>query len=497
MLAPFAGAEAPGAWSLSANAYPVATNGTSCDTDGSYMYCVGGATFDYTAPILGATIGPWTSATNYPNGIAGPSCAISGTFIYCVGGGSGGSDTNKVYSASVSGGVIGPWSLSPNLYPSTIIGASCTISADLFMYCFGGEESGVSLSPFTRTASVSSGSIGPWSTTTSDPTQGVLGVRCGISGVYIYCAGGFNTIVSEDTVYSAMIASGAVVGAWTLSANTLPTPESYQGCTVASGYMYCVGGTTNNGVNLIPSTIYAPLSGGTVGPWTTSPNNYPISVEGASCVNSGGYIYCVGGLTTGFSDTANVYYSQIAGSLSATTTSVSCLPASFPVGGSSTCTATVTGSSPTGTVTFTQAGAGSVTFSSGGVCNLVADSCFVTATGATAGAVTVKATYGGDGSNSGSFGTDPVTVTAAFPPPPTPICPSTVGGVYMPVGSTYTDTFGNTWVAPGGSIGGGTLSSYFFVGPMSSIPPPMMMGWAGVYGTYSGQMGWIITFFCA
>jgi len=121
----------------------------------------------------------------------------------------------------------------------------------------------------------------------------------------------------------------------------------------------------------------------------------------------------------------------------------------------------------------------------------------VTATGATAGAVTVKATYGGDGSNSGSFGTDPVTVTAAFPPPPTPICPSTVGGVYMPVGSTYTDTFGNTWVAPGGSIGGGTLSSYFFVGPMSSIPPPMMMGWAGVYGTYSGQMGWIITFFCA
>jgi hypothetical protein len=211
-LAPSARAEAPGAWSLSANSYPVPTNGASCDTDGSYVYCVGGATFDYTAQILGSTIGPWVSGTDYPRGIVGPSCAISAGFIYCVGGGSGGSDTAKVYSATVSGGVIGPWALSPNLYTTTIIGAACTISG-VYMYCVGGEESVGSLSPFTRSALVTSGSIGPWSTTTSDPSQGVLGVRCGISGVFIYCAGGFNTIVSEDTVYSAMIVSPGTVGA--------------------------------------------------------------------------------------------------------------------------------------------------------------------------------------------------------------------------------------------------------------------------------------------
>ena len=37
---------------------------------------------------------------------------------------------------------------------------------------------------------------------------------------------------------------------------------------------------------------------------------------------------------------------------------------------------------------------------------------------------------------------------------------------------------------------------YFFVGPQSSIPPPMESGWGGVYGSYNGQQGWIVTFYC-
>ena len=184
--------------------------------------------------------------------------------------------------------------------------------------------------------------------------------------------------------------------------------------------------------------------------------------------------------------------------MTVTTTVVSCLPASFAVAAGSTCTATVTGSAPTGTVTFSQAGAGTVTFSGGGMCTLSAGSCFVTATGATAGAVAITGTYGGDGSNAGSFGNDPVTVTAGGPPPPppVPVCPSTGGGVLMPPGATFTDTYGNTWVAPSGYLGGGFWSSYFFVGPISMIPPPMLSGWGGVYGTYGGQMGWIVTFYC-
>jgi hypothetical protein len=44
---------------------------------------------------------------------------------------------------------------------------------------------------------------------------------------------------------------------------------------------------------------------------------------------------------------------------------------------------------------------------------------------------------------------------------------------------------------------GGILSSCFFPGPQSNIPPPMQPGWGGDYGTFNGQRGWIISFFCA
>jgi hypothetical protein len=52
----------------------------------------------------------------------------------------------------------------------------------------------------------------------------------------------------------------------------------------------------------------------------------------------------------------------------------------------------------------------------------------------------------------------------------------------MPAGATYMDQYGNTWTAPGGSFDGETISSYFFAGPISSIPPPMQEGWGGFFG---------------
>ncbi len=86
---------------------------------------------------------------------------------------------------------------------------------------------------------------------------------------------------------------------------------------------------------------------------------------------------------------------------------------------------------------------------------------------------------------------------AMAPPGVVPACPSTFGGVAMPAGATFTDSFGNTWTAPNGNDGGGaTWSSYFFAGAQGSVPAPMQAGWGGDYGTYGGQQGWIITFYC-
>ncbi len=94
---------------------------------------------------------------------------------------------------------------------------------------------------------------------------------------------------------------------------------------------------------------------------------------------------------------------------------MSCSPTSFAVGGASTCTATVTGSSPTGTITWSQSGSGGVSFSSS-TCTLSSGSCSVTATGSTAGSVTIEGAYGGNNNNGASSGTwgEAVTVTISY-----------------------------------------------------------------------------------
>ncbi len=93
-----------------------------------------------------------------------------------------------------------------------------------------------------------------------------------------------------------------------------------------------------------------------------------------------------------------------------TATGVSCTPSSFAISSSSSCTASVTGLSPTGTVSWTQSGSGSVSFSAS-QCTLSSSSCSVTVTGSSAGSVTITASYGGDASNGASSGTASVSVT--------------------------------------------------------------------------------------
>jgi hypothetical protein len=88
--------------------------------------------------------------------------------------------------------------------------------------------------------------------------------------------------------------------------------------------------------------------------------------------------------------------------LSVTNTAVSCSPQSVAIGAPSDCTATVTGSSPTGTVNWSSSGSG--TFSSD-ACSLSDGTCSVTYAPSAAGGATINASYGGDTNNAGSSGT--------------------------------------------------------------------------------------------
>ncbi len=105
----------------------------------------------------------------------------------------------------------------------------------------------------------------------------------------------------------------------------------------------------------------------------------------------------------------------------ATSTSVSCSPGTTPVpsgstGSATNCQAVVSGSSPTGTVTFTSSSSTGtfsfgVSFGSSLACTLSSGSCSVSYSDSVAGTPTITATYGGDSNNLASAGNFVLTVS--------------------------------------------------------------------------------------
>ena len=136
-------------------------------------------------------------------------------------------------------------------------------------------------------------------------------------------------------------------------------------------------------------------------------------------------------------------------------TSVSCVPASFVVGATSQCTATVSGGAGTTldgeTLTFTQTGgSGSVSFPGAATCTLSGNGCSITVTGTSLGQAIIRASYLGDASNAASSGNTSVTVLAATATSVT-CTPSLVD-----IGGTSTCTA--TVTGAGGTITGETIT---------------------------------------
>ncbi len=106
--------------------------------------------------------------------------------------------------------------------------------------------------------------------------SGWRNVRCGRAAVrqqraYIYCIGGQDANGgprSEVYSSSAISSSSANITSWTSDSNQYPQTINGQACVVYSGYVYCVGGSYDDGGDDIASSYFAPLSsGGVVGSW--------------------------------------------------------------------------------------------------------------------------------------------------------------------------------------------------------------------------------------
>jgi hypothetical protein len=134
----------------------------------------------------------------------------------------------------------------------------------------------------------------------------------------------------------------------------------------------------------------------------------------------------------------------VATTLPPSSTSISCSPATVGVGSQTSCTATVSGSSPTGTVSWTSTGSG--TFSST-LCTLSSGSCSVNYTPSSTSQTTIMASYSGDANNAGSSNSYSLTVNAATSSTTVSCSPSSIG-----VGSSSTCTATVSGDSPTGTV---------------------------------------------
>jgi hypothetical protein len=314
LLQPGGGPRCGSSWSCAAG-YPLAVAGTygvaseQCAVNSTFFYCVGGVDENggphseiYYGTLSGSgNITGWTQdPASYPTDISGESCVENGGFLYCIGGAhdAGGDDVASSYYAQFSsGGGLGTWFYT-TAYPIPVDYQSC-VAASSYIYCVGGNNetdgTGGTLAPSSSAwyAKLSPSGIGNWSKTTPYPLNSYL-PSCFSADKEIFCLGGVDS--SDNPLGSAYYAtlSGEGIGQW-VPTTAYPLPATGQACTFSNGFVYCVGGATSGGQSAAytSAVYYAPISASGIGSWNEG-HDYPASV-GTTCAIASSRLYCVGG----------------------------------------------------------------------------------------------------------------------------------------------------------------------------------------------------------
>jgi len=230
------------------------------------------------------------------------------------------------YAALVTTSNSSKWELGAD-YPLEVqdtIGVSgqqCVNSAS-YIVCIGGmdisggPQNGVYLS---SSVSSSGGNITGWAPESYPYPQPIFGQSCVTYSGFVYCVGGTYDDGGDDlaTSYYAPLSSTGIVGKWN-STTAFPVPVDSQYCIASSGYIYCLGGwTESNGLNasraLSSFDYFAPISSSGIGDWNqTAP--YPTGDYLPSCYSENNYIYCLGGVDGGSSALSTAYYAPLSSS---------------------------------------------------------------------------------------------------------------------------------------------------------------------------------------
>ena len=331
---------------------------------------------------------------------------------------------------------------------ATLTGFSGTVTGETITWSQTGGTGTVTFSG-GGTCALSAG--GTCSVTVTGATRGTATIKASYSGDTNNAASSGTASLTVEAVTSTAVSC---------------VPVSFAAGTITS----CTATLTGFTAPVTGETITMSQTGGTGTISFPSGTTCALSAGGTCSVTVNGATAGPVTITASYPGDANNLASTgntgITVTKATTATAVSCVPNSFGVGATSSCTATVTGFSGTvtgETITMSKTGGtGSVTFPSGTTCALSAGgTCSVTVNGATTGPVTIQASYPTDANNLASSGTTNITIVNKVASTTTVACVPTK----FANGRTTTCTATVTGQSPTGTItwsqSGGTGSVSF------------------------------------
>jgi hypothetical protein len=263
------------------------------------------------APISGnGSIGTWTVCTGIvaPNGITCTSPIVINNSLYIIAGGDTYPDYSPVNAGtnyapvancyqvnidSTTGAVTG-FTLINNL-PKALVAGTVVASAD-YVYYLGGLDFAGSINDVVYQCPITSTGLGTWvATTTMLPDPFFYG-NAFLTSSGIYTVGGIDGAAGAtgSSQINYIPIQNNVLLTWN-KRYTLPTVLSNGAVVENSGYIYVIGGyTTGAGTpsNAVYASYYNQQNG--LGSWNGVPS-LPVALQDIAAISLNGYIYVFGG----------------------------------------------------------------------------------------------------------------------------------------------------------------------------------------------------------
>lgn len=303
-----------GSWTSSPATLSTTMGGIGLAASGGALYVTGGydGTTYYTSTQTAEVnnggiglVGGWTtSGTSFTTGRETHSTVAYQGYLYVIGGFDGTNKLTSVSYAPLNGdGTVGSWTVDSHSFTNGRYDLSAT-AYNGFMYILGGTDGSTYYTDIQYAPIGGSGGLtAAWASAGGALSNGGQGSNVVAYNGYIYSLGGLIGATDYNTVYYALICTGAnsgtggcgatagTVGTWTSTSSYTQTRSNGKALAY-NGYMYIVGGNSTSDYNDVQ---YATINGnGTLGSWSAT-TSFHIARSDFTVGVSNGFMYIVGG----------------------------------------------------------------------------------------------------------------------------------------------------------------------------------------------------------